>query len=197
MPLHDVARGGSGGDWRVGIARSVAVEPAEVACASDVDVVAAVMAAAAGPSTTIARAAPEAAVALNLTPEFVRDELPGALAPVVERVAGATESDAKAALMLLRRTLRDAGGRNIPALAANQEQTRVRALVSLSRRLGKARLVPAMTIHQAKGREWTNVAVHLRPAQVDRLAAGLREDRAGDRELYVALTRAVDSVRLV
>ncbi len=145
----------------------------------------------------LARAAPEAAVALNLTPEFVRDELPSALAPVVERVAGGTDSDAKAALTLLRRILRDAGGRNIPALAANQEQTRVRALVSLSRRLGKSRLVPAMTIHQAKGREWTNVAVHLRPAQLNQLAAGLREDRAGDRELYVALTRAVDSVRLV
>jgi ATP-dependent DNA helicase UvrD/PcrA len=145
----------------------------------------------------LARAAPEAAVALNLTLEFVRDELPDALPPVVERVAGGTVSDAEAALTLLRRILREAGGRNIPALAVNQEQTRVRELVALSRRLGKSRLVPAMTIHQAKGREWTNVAVHLRPAQVDRLAAGLQEDRSGDRELYVALTRAKESVRLV
>jgi DNA helicase-2/ATP-dependent DNA helicase PcrA len=91
----------------------------------------------------------------------------------------------------------DAGGRNIPSLAADQEQRRVEALVALSRRLGKSRLVPGLTVHQAKGREWPNVTVHLRAAQVARLASGLEEGRAGDRELYVALTRAKESVRLV
>jgi DNA helicase-2/ATP-dependent DNA helicase PcrA len=145
----------------------------------------------------LAYAAPDASAALNLAPDFVRNELPNALAPVQDRLAGGTPNDAKAALALLRQILRDAGGRPIRTLRANQEQQRVDALVALSRRLDKQGLVPGMTIHQAKGREWSNVGVHLAPAQIARLASGLAEERAGDREIYVALTRAKDSVRLV
>lgn len=145
----------------------------------------------------LAHAAPEAAAALNLAPDLVRDDLPTALAPVLDRLSGGTTDDAKAALALLRQILRDAGGRPIRTLQANQEQERIEALVALSRRLDRQRLVPGMTVHQAKGREWTNVAVHLGPAQLGRLASGLEEGRAGDREIYVALTRAKESVRLV
>jgi DNA helicase II / ATP-dependent DNA helicase PcrA len=145
----------------------------------------------------LARAAPEAAVALNLAPELVRDELPTALAPVLNLLSGGTPNDAEAALALLRQILRDAGGRSIPTLQGAQEQKKVEALVALSRRLDKPRLVPGMTVHQAKGREWTDVAVHLGPAQLGRLASGLEEELAGDREIYVALTRAKESVRLV
>lgn len=145
----------------------------------------------------LARAAPEAAAALNLAPELVRDDLPTALAPVIDRLSGGTQKDARAALALLRQILRDAGGRPIRTLQANQEQEKIDALVALSRRLDKPRLVPGMTVHQAKGREWTDVAVHLGAAQVDRLASGPQEAGSGDRAIYVALSRARDSVRLV
>ena len=145
----------------------------------------------------LARAAPEAALALNLTPEVVRNELPDILAPVLGRVSGGRTDDAVAALALLRQTLRNVGGRNIPALADPQEGVRVACLVALSKRLGRSRLVPGMTVHQAKGREWKAVAVHLLPGQKARLASGLTEDRAGDREIYVALTRAKERVHNV
>lgn len=145
----------------------------------------------------LAHTAPDASIALNLTPEFVREDLPTALVPILDRLAGGTLNDAKAALTLLRTTLRDAGGRPIRTLRADQEQERVEALVALSRRLEKLRLVPGMTVHQAKGREWTNVGLHLAAAQRARLASGLEEGRAGDREIYVAVTRAKNSVRLV
>lgn len=145
----------------------------------------------------LAQAAPEAAAALNLAPEVVRDDLPTALAPVLDRLSGGTQHDAEAALTLLRQILRDAGGRPIPTLQAIPEQERVEALVALSRRLDRGSLVPGMTVHQAKGREWTHVALHVGPGQLSRLAAGLEQGRAGDREIYVALTRAKESVRLV
>ena len=145
----------------------------------------------------LARAAPEAAVVLNLTAEFVRTELPEALLPVLDRLGDGAEADASAALSLLRSTLRDLGGRKIPSLKPDDEAGRVAALQALSRRLKRDRLVPGMTVHQAKGREWDFVGVRLTPAQVGRLASGLEQKRPGDRELYVALTRAKRHVRAV
>lgn len=111
----------------------------------------------------------------------MRDDVPIALAPVLDRLSGGTTGDAAAALALLRETLRHIGGRTIPTLSGEQETARVVSLVALSKRLGKSHLVPGMTVHQAKGREWDRVAVHLLPAQQARLAAGLQQDRAGDR----------------
>jgi DNA helicase-2/ATP-dependent DNA helicase PcrA len=142
----------------------------------------------------LARAAPEAASALSLTPDVVRSELPAIAARVFARISDGSSEDAVAALALLRRELRDIGGRNIPVLAEPQEAARVANLVALSARLGRPRLIPGMTVHQAKGREWNAVGVRLQPDQLGRLAAGLAVDRAGDREIYVALTRAKESL---
>jgi DNA helicase-2/ATP-dependent DNA helicase PcrA len=152
---------------------------------------------ASGHFAQLARVSLEAAVALGLSPDIVQDELPDALAPLLHRLAGGTGADATAALSLLRQTLRDIGGRNIPALAAPEEAKRIQLLVALSRRLGKPHLVPGMTVHQAKGREWNDVAVLLTAGQQARLAAGLVQAQAGDRAIYVALTRARRSVRAV
>ena len=58
-------------------------------------------------------------------------------------------------------------------------------------------MVCGMTVHQAKGKEWHAVGVRLRQGQTERLASGLSEDNADDRVLYVALTRAHQTVRLV
>lgn len=147
-----------------------------------------------GPLT---RAALEAHVILDLTTEQVRREVPDALEPVLERIAGGSPEHAAAGLTLLREILRNMGGRSIPALGTDKEAERVASLVALSRRLGRGDLLPGMTAHQAKGREWPKVAVYLQPGQLARLAAGLNQEQPGDRELYVALTRARERVRLV
>ncbi|MEV8547912.1 UvrD-helicase domain-containing protein [Streptomyces sp. NPDC051572] len=52
------------------------------------------------------------------------------------------------------------------------------------------RLVPGLTAHQAKGREWDRVGVCLTPAERETLRQGLRADNEDHRKLYVALTRA-------
>lgn len=150
---------------------------------------------AAGHFGPIARASPEAAVALNLTPEQLRTDVAAAVMPVLDRIASGTTADAVAGLRLLRASFRDLGGCNIPSLASDNEAERVASLVALSKRLSKTRLVPGLSVHQAKGREWRAVVVYLRPGQHDRLATGLDIQRAGDREIYVALTRARDAVR--
>lgn len=152
---------------------------------------------AAGRFGQLARAAPEAALSLNLTPEQVRNQVPSAIEPVLDRIAGGTLSDASAGLLLLRRALRDLGGREIPALHGSNEAQRVASLLALSKRLRKRVLVPGMTVHQAKGREWGKVAVYLQPGQTARLAAGLEAVRHADREIYVALTRAREVVRML
>jgi superfamily I DNA/RNA helicase len=54
-----------------------------------------------------------------------------------------------------------------------------------------------MSIHHAKGREWDHVVVRLSAADQYQLARGLSQQRASDRALYVALTRAKQSVRRV
>lgn len=51
-------------------------------------------------------------------------------------------------------------------------------------------LIAGMTVHQAKGREWDVVSVVLRDTHAARLEAGLSWERPGDRQLYVACTRA-------
>ncbi|MFB7559214.1 3'-5' exonuclease [Streptomyces brevispora] len=51
-------------------------------------------------------------------------------------------------------------------------------------------LVPGLTAHQAKGREWETVGVHLTGAERESLRGGLSSDSEDHRKLYVALTRA-------
>jgi DNA helicase-2/ATP-dependent DNA helicase PcrA len=58
------------------------------------------------------------------------------------------------------------------------------------------RPVPGMTVHQAKGREWPQVAVCVTPAEAHRLELGLDPDHESDRVLYVAVTRAQTEVAI-
>lgn len=53
--------------------------------------------------------------------------------------------------------------------------------------------VLGLSIHQAKGCEWTRVVVVISDDQVQALGSGLSEDDAGHRALYVACTRARSS----
>lgn len=140
---------------------------------------------------------PEAAVILDLEPDAVRLEAAVALNPVLDRLAGGTTADAAAALSMLRQALLSMGSKSVPKLAAAKEAERVERLRMLAQRLGRSDLMPGMTVHQAKGREWDKVGVHLTPTQAARVAAGLSQANSTDRLLYVALTRARQTVRLV
>lgn len=137
---------------------------------------------------------PDAAVVLGIDPDAWRRESSTVLAPVLERIADGSEGGARAALDLLRQLLAEFGGTSIRRLSSTQESRRIGRLVQLSRRLHLPRPIAGLTIHQAKGREWPNVGVMLQPAEQTRLERGLIVDSEVDRALYVALTRARQSV---
>lgn len=140
---------------------------------------------------------PDAAVILGLDPEVIRMDGASALAPVLETLAGATQQDATAAIGQLRDALIAMGSRPIPALQAANQAIRVDRLVALARRLGYGHLIPGLTVHQAKGREWPRVGVALVDSELARLATGLSQSAEADRRLYVALTRAKQTARLL
>jgi DNA helicase-2/ATP-dependent DNA helicase PcrA len=56
----------------------------------------------------------------------------------------------------------------------------------------EGRVIPGMTIHQAKGREWDVVACRLSDTELMHLANGLSTANEKHRQLYVACTRARD-----
>lgn len=62
-------------------------------------------------------------------------------------------------------------------------------LAQMADRARRSRLVPGMTVHQAKGRQWSTVGVRLTAEDVALLAAGLTAVTEVERQLYVALTR--------
>lgn len=133
---------------------------------------------------------PDAAVILGLDPAIMRSDGAPALVAVLDRLGNGTQVEAEAALSLLRETLVGLGSRPIPRLQAAREAIRVDRLQQLAARLRSTKLVPGLTIHQAKGREWDEVGVALAATEQSRLAAGLSQAGATDRALYVALTRA-------
>ncbi|MFG2698020.1 UvrD-helicase domain-containing protein [Kitasatospora sp. NPDC048407] len=71
----------------------------------------------------------------------------------------------------------------------HSHRTRLRNLRARARR-GTDNLIPGLTTHQAKGREWDAVAVHLKPGDAGALRLGLDQANEDHRKVYVALTRA-------
>jgi DNA helicase-2/ATP-dependent DNA helicase PcrA len=63
----------------------------------------------------------------------------------------------------------------------------------LRRRLQRDDLIPGLTVHQAKGREWPRVGVALSEKDEQTLAGGLQKLEPEHCVLYVALTRAKES----
>ncbi|MFE3230259.1 3'-5' exonuclease [Nocardia sp. NPDC059228] len=80
-------------------------------------------------------------------------------------------------------------GRTRPRRAGD-ESIREGELDRLRARLQRRDLIPGLTVHQAKGREWNHVGVALNLAQERILDQGLRELEPEHCVLYVALTRA-------
>lgn len=135
---------------------------------------------------------PEALVLLELDPEIYRSQGAAVLGGVAEVLARAEGDAPVRALSALRSAMKELGAPRRPRSGnAEAEGRQVARLAELSLRLrSRGQLVPGMTIHQAKGREWDRVGVRLTANQAGRLRAGLRRDDEEDRKLYVALTRA-------
>lgn len=135
---------------------------------------------------------PEALVLLGLDLDTYREQGSTVLGGVVETLASGTPDHAANALHHLRNAVKELGAVRRPRVGSgNNEQRQVGRLASLAARLQSTRpLVPGMTIHQAKGREWDYVGVQLSPTEVAHLGVGLDPQVEKDRALYVALTRA-------
>jgi DNA helicase-2/ATP-dependent DNA helicase PcrA len=140
----------------------------------------------------------EAITLLGLDPDVVRTEGPAALSPVLETLGVGTPQATIAAIKQLRVALRALGSpRQLKALPGPSEAGQLSRLQALARRMHQPTLVPGMTVHQAKGREWPVVGVRLTDLQVERLGHGVSQDSPEDRVLYVALTRACRAAQLL
>jgi DNA helicase II / ATP-dependent DNA helicase PcrA len=141
---------------------------------------------------------PEALILLDLDRDTYRIEGPAVLKGVVEILVSSDSNAPAKALAALRAAVKELGApRRPPTGSGDAEQRQVNRLAALAARLRSDRpLIPGMTIHQAKGREWNHVGVRLTPGERSRLTDGLDQSSETDRALYVALTRARDRVSL-
>lgn len=139
---------------------------------------------------------PEALILLGLDMDTYVTGAPEYLAPVVQTLASGASDAPERGLEQLRQAVKDMGAPRRPRAGSGEaEQRQIDRLASVAARLRAAEpLVPGMTIHQAKGREWNHVGVILTTTELGRLSTGLDRDAESDRALYVALTRARDSV---
>jgi DNA helicase-2/ATP-dependent DNA helicase PcrA len=134
--------------------------------------------------------ADEAAALLGLDPDRVRAD-GSLLGLVLERLRPGTPEAAAAALTGVRAALKLLGSpRQLRSMPKDREAVQRNRLLALARRMNQTRVIPGMTVHQAKGREWPVVGVRLSDTEVARLQAGLVQDQFDDRVLYVAITRA-------
>jgi DNA helicase-2/ATP-dependent DNA helicase PcrA len=131
---------------------------------------------------------PEAVLLLELDPDTYRRQGAAVLGNVVDTLGRQGPAEA---LRALRNAMLELGApHRLRAGRAAAEQRQLDRLGALARRVRAPRVVPGMTIHQAKGREWAHVGVRLTETEVRSLAGGLSQDIEGNRALYVALTRA-------
>ena len=82
-------------------------------------------------------------------------------------------------------------------IKTNAHPNYVRRLERIAERARETVVIPGLTVHQAKGREWPAVGVRLSTDDMKALAAGLDPTNERHRQLYVALTRARDHTRSV
>lgn len=137
----------------------------------------------------------EAAVTQLRLDEVAVSDRDLALRPILSRLASG-ESEA-VVLDALRDAISGLGVRRPNRLGVKAEALRHAELKSLGRRLQSSGLVPGLTVHQAKGGEWTSVGVVLSMYERALLAAGLREFEDDDCVVYVALTRAKERCGLL
>jgi len=109
--------------------------------------------------------------------------------PILAALVGSLPADE--ALDLVRDAAALVSPKSRPSrLQPKGEALRVADLERLRLRLTRSDLIPGLTVHQAKGCEWSRVGVALSPKREAALAAGLTSEQPEDCVLYVALTRA-------
>lgn len=110
------------------------------------------------------------------------------LGELLEALVNKGEAQARQAFLTLRAKIEEHSAAKFPRIHASH----VERLKWLAGRLSAASgpLVPALTIHQAKGREWDRVGIVLTNAELEALSNGLDPSRESHRLLYVGLTRA-------
>lgn len=125
---------------------------------------------------------------LGLDRENFQAKQDQALMPIVESLrAGIGEAQV---LDNLRETIKRLGVRK-PSRLSDDEEAKVRTqLTRLAARLRRTKLIPGLTVFQAKGREWERVGVVLSSTQRATLASGLRALEEEHCIIYVAVTRA-------
>jgi DNA helicase-2/ATP-dependent DNA helicase PcrA len=130
-----------------------------------------------------------AEVYLRLDPAQIGPVQAGALEPVLKAMlAGDTALDV---LELLRDAARHLGVSRRPTrLRTGAESIRQAEIEALRVRLQRDDLVPGLTVHQAKGRQWSRVGVALSAKDEAMLADGLQPLVETHCLPYVALTRA-------
>lgn len=141
----------------------------------------------------------EALVLLDLDLDEYRTRGSAVLGAVVEALSQPGATAPATALGLLRQAVKDLGApRRPPSGRGDTEQRQLDRMAALALRVRSGgQLVPGLTIHQAKGREWDHVGVRLDASEFASLDAGLDQSKEHDRAIYVALTRARQGVGLV
>jgi DNA helicase-2/ATP-dependent DNA helicase PcrA len=122
----------------------------------------------------------------------------GRMEDPLESVAQILQSPSKSALNSAYDALVSVVGAESPRAFPKAHGAYTRRLELLRMRLQrKASVIPGMTTHQAKGREWENVAIALSEEEQSQLASGLSHGVEAHRQLYVGCTRARRSTAAV
>ncbi len=129
-----------------------------------------------------------AIVKLGLDRDYFQTRQDEALGPFLANLRDG--QPASEVLEALREAIKALGVRKPNRLSAEKESAVEAQLVRLAARLAHPRVIPGLTVFQAKGREWERVGVVLSQAQAATLAAGLQELEEEHCIIYVALTRA-------
>ena len=138
----------------------------------------------------------EALILLSIDRQIYSQKGPPLMAEVTKILTSGAPDAPKRAFNHLRDAIKSLSALSPPQKESiNEERQYIEKFGRLEQRLSAQRpLMPGVTIHQAKGREWDNVGVRLNSSEISRLKSGLDPTVEKDRTLYVALTRARQNV---
>lgn len=118
-------------------------------------------------------------------------DVPRQLEPELQQVIEILRDERRAALNAAYARLVSIISDVSPRPMRNAHHAHTSRLAEVARRLRHGvQLVPGLTTHQAKGREWDRVGLRLSDSEQAALAGGLSESSDTHRKLYVACTRA-------
>lgn len=118
-------------------------------------------------------------------------EVPRQLEPELQQVGDLLRDDGRAALLAAYGHLVAVMGQVTERPMRKAHPAHTSRLIDVAHRLRhERRVVPGLTTHQAKGREWDRVGLRLSGSEQAALASGLVVTNDAHRKLYVACTRA-------